>query len=331
MRKPVTIEAEGPGMPEIDANGDFGSFSIGNVVGIGAVTIRGLRFVGANNHNIGIHDLFDEILIEDSEFHPTTVDPFGSGITISFAQGNSLIMQNNTFSDGNVGVNFVKPNVFLLLNNTFSGQTVEAIRIDDGSGRVEGNTISDCGTEGCIVWTSGVDIELVGNMISADLSTPVNTAISVGALNGVLLIKDNQILGSGGTLDVTDINTFPIREAGITVSGGTATVSGNLITGAFKGINLDAGTAVSGRDNKVEDTGTAIVAHGPGISIQFSDLIRYSFPLGGGGQDAQAFKCNWWGDVNGPQSADGLDPNIFTPWATDLVAGTSATTCTGGN
>ncbi|MCZ6856837.1 MAG: right-handed parallel beta-helix repeat-containing protein [Gemmatimonadetes bacterium] len=218
--------------------------------------------------------------------------------------------------------------------NLFTGVST-GISLNDGTiGLIQGNIFSNCAfpAAACVILQEGGAVSVIGNTMTIDISNPIGGGIL--ANGGVHVIDGNIITGVGQGAAAAGPLRFPMQGAGIDVGGGTlvTSLSNNTIMNAFEGLRF-AGPkiTVTGTDNVVKDVEVGIQAFGSGhnVTISSSDFTNYVRAM-----DIFAvtpiLTCNWWGTVLGPQNIAALDAGIFTPWALVPVAGTTTTTCTGG-
>ena len=197
--------------------------------------------------------------------------------------------------------------------------------------RVEGNTITECGIQGCIRAVGGPQVEIVGNHLATtaeretsygNVTGVVRSAIDAVSTTTHVLIANNIIEGLGGS--------FAFPEGAIRVrSGAEATVNDNVVTAAILAITVDNGGVIQGSDNRLEAVGTAWSATGGTLVDQYSDAVAYDVAISGTAGLIDV-RCNWWGSTAGP----GTVPEVagltvqYTPWADQPVAGTGDRSCT---
>lgn len=346
IHRPVTIVGNGIGPTLVPAD-PSAEFTAGlTVVADGNTTIRNLRFEGYTEAiQIGESpgtDPYDLVAIDG--VHIQVPDGFNSGVTAfgpaHEADGRRIEVRNSTIIGGWRGLH-VQEDVpdFHAIGNTFSGQTFElasAIGFSSGaSGRIEGNSLTRC--DECVNVgggdrTRGV-VEIVGNHVTIDFDDhPTNDVIV--AAGAFVEIAGNLVEGVGGTREPNDQATWPIRSHAIHVgSAGQAEIRGNTVTGAFfaYGVGPSVGT-VQGLDNVADGVQTGFLSfftEGK-VTFQSSDFTNYQVPLHIDDITGFDLTCNWWGSTDGPQGAVAPDPSVYTPWATAPVAGTSTTSCSGG-
>jgi hypothetical protein len=342
--KPVTITAEGPGMPTIDAGGALVSFGVGHVAG-GAVTISHLRFTGGV---VGQVILNAPSTTKDgattniigNEFHPPhEVGQPGPdwGIYLSNMDSSTVNVDSNTFIGGDQGISGAQiPGVVVnVAANTFTGQTYHAIFTANADVSavysVTGNIFTDCSSgAACVMSFSRMSI--VNNTFTAHIGNPFLNAINISLQNGDLtpfVITNNTITGNGHhSTDRTAPATYPIQDAAISVTSGVATVVGNHITNAFEGIASINAANITATDNVITTTFAPLTGGGGGAGIFTANWNDFSDYITGVGNPTQLnlgalnVQLNWWGQVSGPTQ---IDPVIgsaaYTPFATAPVAG----------
>jgi hypothetical protein len=339
--QPVTFTSNDEGRPTIDAAGSAFGFLV-NAVPSGTVTFDYLRFVGPGTNSIYALGTYDQVLVDDSRFEVSGQ----SGIlgVASTEEGAKVTVQNSEF-DGDAGVGgtvgtFAASGVHMdVLNSTFSSFTFSGIQYQTGStGRIEDNTVTDCGTQGCIrtVALQGATVEIVDNAVSVDFGSTARWGI-VGD-DGPMVVQDNTVTGVGNGAPLTDRAAYPF-EAGIRIGlvalgtpgpGNATTLSDNTVTNAAVGIQTEE-AQVAGSDNFVTTAHTGIedLSSSSGF-INWSDITGYQTAIDGEGN--LNLTCNWWGSSTGPTPVgDAItDPDVYTPWAVAPVAGPATGSCTGG-
>ncbi len=242
--------------------------------------------------------------------------------------GGNIDFINNQLADATTGVDPFNHNLILFT----SGAT----------GRIEGNTIDGCGVGSCILVAGGAVVHVVSNDIT--IHEAHGTRFGIDGFGGfdpndpastppTLFIEDNTIVGVGGTsgTDPDNPNAYAIKESGIKIENGTATVFRNSVSNARGGLlAVNGGTFTDGSDNVVDQVLSGLASFNQSsATIRSSDFTNYRVALEGEFA-AGSLTCNWWGSILGPVNAQGVNQDVFTPWATTPVAGTSTTTCSGG-
>lgn len=341
INKPVVIE--GVGFPTLDAEGmnynlavDFAS---GDATPVGAVVIRGVKFVNGLWTNLWISNIYDTVLIEESEFHPHETggaepfeDRFYSAGVAAFASGQGVTVRKSRFLEGAIGV--IGDRDVLVESSYFRGQSNAAIH--GGDVDAVGNTVDGCDYHGWCFFLGDfhnpVHLEIRDNRI--ETGQPVHNPIVVIGGRGTAVITGNTVLGTssaGNPLDPTRANEG-LPGSGIDLSNlESVEVSGNTIKNVYQGVMFgDAVLTATGRGNTIENVIHGFMAFaGTDLTFRFSDITNYA------GQPAVVFEggaldisCNWWGSAAGPSNAADLSP--YRPWATAPIAGTDATSCSGG-
>ena len=335
VNKPVTIEAEGPGVPVLDGTGGVRGFDVGGSPGItsgaGAVTIRGLSFQNMFETGIHVTGNYDLVVVENSVFFPST-NGLASGVFVSGANGNGITIQGNTFTGGAVGVHVGTTPGVLVLDNGFDNQGTNPVR-----GPIElmqGNTITRCHGQ-CVevAGFAGSSLTVIDNSWTVDISDPIVAALNIdeGALADAVVIEDNSVIGIGGTHDPSIAETFPMHFAGININTGSVELSRNTVEGAFHAIVFNNVGTVTASDNTIDGVNVAWQAFGSvgSGSIHSNDITNFGVPFQGPGFTPGSLTCNWWGSVFGPDPGPGPDPDIFTPWATAPIANSAGGLCDG--
>lgn len=370
IAKALTIRGEGPGKPMLDAQGARSNFDIRNVVG-GAVVLRGLRLGGTwvstdesprpgYGANINIEGSYSAITVESSDFSPSgqlvAYDmpapgqprlSHNSGVWVYNAVGHGVLVRNNTFSGGDVGVGGSGTTI-IVRSNVFRGQSNAAVAQGSSGGNtvIEDNSISDCGTAWCIAAFSvqHASLTVAGNRITVE--APRRTSRAILADNRDVTIVDNVITGVGGAR--IDRSSYPIMYAIAAHSSRTnATtnyrIHGNTVTGAYSGIDFasvvqfgtDGPVAAEATNNRISEVATPFSGSG-GAGLLTAKLHRNDFSsYVGTDRDGEGttFKsvelsCNWWGSASGPTGY--LPPSwvaLVAPVATAPIAGRPDVLC----
>ncbi len=350
IAKPVTMTAEGPGMPTLDAGSNLDVLIISHVA-TGPVNITNLRFTGAVQSQIvvrstGLASDHATTNIKHNEFDgPVEVNQLGpaGAVVMTNLDSGVVNVDSNTFIGGDAGATTQQtPGATLNIRwNTFTGQTFAAVPIanfDAGANiDVEANVFVDCaGNNSCV--TSNMHIRVVGNTFTVHIANPVQSAIFIvpGTDPAVSTITDNVIVGVGhSTTNRWAAMTYPFQNQAIGVSGGSANVLRNSVTNAVVCIDAWSGAAIVATDNVVTKTFAPFASAGQGaglLSANWNDLTDYINAVGYTGAldlGALNIRCNWWGQASGPISVPGAIPvTTYTPFASAAVAGTSHTGCT---
>lgn len=335
--QPVTIRGIGGGEPVLDGTGACWALDVSRVPE-GLVHVRGVRVVAGFCGGIAVSNEYDEVLVEEATFAGA-----GSGIAVNngVVAGRRVTVRRSDFVGDHASIT-ADPDagVVTVEDNVMSGRGTSISFAGGVSGRIADNLLTGCGPGGsaCIaaggfVFRPGAAgaVDVVGNTIEVELAGQLPSGMLIG--DGDHRILDNVIRGIGRDPSApTPEERFPLTLAGIeVVDGATAEVSGNRVENAFIGLQFGHPVTVHGLDNIVSDVDTGIQSFPDSeIEIHSSDITDYRMALAAGGPASQQdLTCNWWGDASGPANAGG-DPAIYTPWATQPVAGTSTTTCDGG-
>ena len=301
--RPMTLTADPLTLPIVDGEGACFVAEI-NGVGAGLVTIRSLRFVNSSCNALAVQNVYDQVIIEDSQFE-------APGLTVSgsVVGGSGVVVRNNLF----VGTD--------MLINT------------GANGLIQGNTFSNCAgpAEACLTVTEGGAVSVIGNTMTIDISNPLSAGITTNG--GLLVIEGNSITGIGrNTGAPPGPLQFPIQLAGIDVQNGTVvtSLSNNTIMNAFRGLRFNDNAMATGTDNVIEDVEVGIQAFGPlnTITISSSDFTNYVTPMDVEfANPVPILTCNWWGFDTGPVAPEVPDASLYTPWATVPIANEPAVVC----
>jgi hypothetical protein len=332
--QPVTFTSSDEGSPTIDADGSAFSFIV-NAVPSGEVRFENLEFVGAGTYSIWSQGTYDQVVVDNARFEVSGT----SGVTAqgSTEEGANVTVQASTFVSappnlGTVGT-FAINTDFDVLSSEFSGFSFSGIQYQTGAtGRVEGNTVTDCGLNGCIrtVNLNGATVEIIDNYVSVNFGSSARWGI-VGD-DGPMVIQDNTVTGVGNGADLTDRASYPF-QAGIRIGlvalgspgpGNATTLSGNTVTNAAVGIQTDT-AEVAGSDNFITTVHTGIEDLPGSVGfITESDVTGYQFAIDGLGN--LDLTCNWWGSAAGPTAVGvSITADVYTPFATGPIAGTGGT------
>ena len=361
ITKPVTIEAATDAVtpPVIQTNVDGANGFAIDAVRSGTVAFRRLSFTstGTGVTSIAAFTTYDQVTVDTSTFTlgPGSQGVFGGSSTVT---GAKVVVMNSSFTGGDLGVyasgdgdEVGNPIVataphFDVLNSRFHDFTFSGIQYQVGaSGRISGNTVGACGSNGCIRSRFDNQIEISGNAVTVDADRiTFNRHIRWGiaadvTVGGSLLIVGNTVTGVGGGGDPSNPASYAIQFAGIglgqispgstIVMLGDATVSRNIIVNADTGLSAhDA--LITGTDNVI--TGTLVGIAGvsvtttTSVSLNRSDVTSYVIPIAGDG--LVDLTCNWWGTDAGPLNVPvGVLATVFTPFATTPIANNAGVTC----
>lgn len=350
ISKPVTITAEGPGMPTLDAGGGAKVFGIQNVLS-GAVTISKLKFTGGTSGQVTVNNNVATANITENEFHPPQtqpypVEPLGYlfGLQVSGSGIGTVNIDHNAFIDGDLGitVGWDAATQLNITQNTFASQVTSAVTM---SGRtataynytIERNSFEDC-LNPCIF--TKIPVRVVNNTFTVHIGRPsrgpmISLYVQDGNLNPST-VTDNTIIGMGNNATArTDSATYPVRGPAIIAYAGVADVSRNRITNTFLGIGSWNGATVTASDNVIQTTFAPLTGWGGTATSltanwnDFSDYltaVEHAGPLNLG---ALNIRCNWWGQATGPTSIYPAVPmEVYTPFALAPVAGQTHAGCT---
>jgi hypothetical protein len=213
-------------------------------------------------------------------------------------------------------------------------------------GEIADNVIDGCGLGQCITVSGSSDADIVGNQITAygDQRTRIGIVVSDGFLGShrasTARVLGNRVIGVGGNPANVGGHAIGCEEWGqgcgpVVVEGGSQVqLSSNELANGNMGIYVRTGASVTGRDNRVSQVGRGIAIYNDGshADLRFNDItgatiLDIDHSAATPGSD---LSCNWWGSAAGPSAvASPQAPGIYTPWATQPVAGTGATSCSG--
>lgn len=238
-------------------------------------------------------------------------------------------------------------------NSSFTGGA--AWYQSGASGDIESNTFDDCQHRTCIRvagpfsgQSQAQPVRVIGNTITATFPDQHETAIWFTGASGFapnFEIQGNQIVGVVAQPgDRDDPTSYSFRSDAMRIDnpGAAGVVSSNSMSGAYHGITVAGGGSVTGMDNMIAAIHTAVRASDVDIGgnvfglgtlrLISSDFTDYVVPISADGAfNTGDLSCNWWGDANGPIGVDaGIVADVYTPWATNPVAGLSITSCSGG-
>ena len=225
-------------------------------------------------------------------------------------------------------------------NSTFTGGAGLWYQ-NGGSGLIQNNTI-DCGHgSACIRVRSDGNasqpepVRILGNQVTS-LTGSHGRGIWLTELDaGPYEVRDNVLNGTthgGNRSDPADYTfgegiSFQNLEAG-------GEVTGNTIGGTFVSFAAEGGTgSASVDDNSASASWSPVSAvNGAQMTAHSNDFTDYQVAIDPNEPFASgALTCNWWGDAAGPTGLDAsIASDVYTPWATASVAGTSTTSCSGG-
>lgn len=219
------------------------------------------------------------------------------------------------------------------------------------TGRVSDNLFDGCGHGQCVGGINKSILEVSDNefRIYEDHKTRFVIVGSDG-FGGTdpegrevdITVTDNLITGIGGNYknDPGNPDAYAIKLGGLLIENlGRMEAHRNTIVNANMGISvLNGGVLSAGQDNIIQEVRTAVAAYdfiGLGESLanlQNNDFTDYFTSILNDTFDPDSdLTCNWWGTTAGPQNMQGAQSStsITTPWATEPVAGSSVTSCTG--
>ncbi|MGD8866424.1 MAG: Ig-like domain-containing protein [Gemmatimonadales bacterium] len=342
--RPVTIEAApgaAPIIQVVDLGGEVSQRTAFRLdVDSGSVIVRNLAFEIQEGYAAIYADGFDQLEVEGSNF-TLGRDVLSGVLAANPATPTALAtVRSGTFIGGTLGVFATQSARVDVFESSFSDHGFGSIQYQNSAtGRIEGNTVTECGINGCINVVAAEQVEIVGNQLATtaervtgyqSVTGTVRLGISVG--NGtheifppvtLALIENNILEGLGGS-------AFPEGAIKVSGSGSTEVTSrGNLIRSTVVGVAVSGVGLIHGSDNRLEVVDTAWVAHGGTLVDNYSDAVEYDVGLAGNSGVIDV-RCNWWGSDAGPQKVfiTGDLTVSYTPWATQPVAGTGDRSCT---
>jgi hypothetical protein len=243
--KPVVIEANVGDTPLLRTGEQYG-FVITNAAP-GTVTIRGLHFEMAGLHAVVAMNQYDQVVVEDSRFSATAGGPSPFGLPYGFVSlrasngppGSNFIVRRNIVVGGHWAIMASRARA-QFVGNTTRGQATGGIEFDGSSGLIEGNTVSECGQEYCIlVLEAPGGVAVVGNTVRNEHPRRVQTGIGVFG-GGTVRIEDNQVIGTGGSGRSPGDHAFAwgIHMTGAAAEQQHATVLRNRVSGANDGLKF---------------------------------------------------------------------------------------------
>jgi hypothetical protein len=246
-----------------------------------------------------------------------------------------------------------------MLNNQFSEDISDSevvgffhhvVMYSGSTGRVSDNLFDGCGHGQCVTVINRSVVEVSDNEFR--IYEDQNTRFVIVGSDGTggqdpygreveVTVIDNVIMGIGGNPEDNPENpdAYAIKLGGLLIENlGRMEAHGNTIVNANMGISvLNGGILYGGQDNRIDQVRAAVAAYdfiGLGESsatLKSNDFTNYVIAMDTGNLDSNSdLTCNWWGSVNGPHNPEGIQPAVYAPWATEPVAGSSITGCSGG-
>jgi hypothetical protein len=316
----ILVQADNVVVHDLTVDGDNPALSGGFDVGGANVDARnGIItnhsagvFTGLEVYNTTVKNIYLRGIYASSggtfNFHHNTVTNVqaqNASIAI-FAWYGPGIMANNTVSYANDAISANHSKGIQFLNNTVthSGSGVHTDNAGDGGGfadLIQGNTISDCNTDGY-----GIFVFVPYIAPTVNNNTITNCAVGLSAWGQGLpvttqfknnTVTGNMATGSAGAYITTD-------QIGYSYNDVSVNFSGNVITGFETGIYLTA-DAQSWTPGWISKTVTATFhlnqIYGNTSAAEKGTTGTYMADL----------ESNWWGSSSGPSGITGLD---YIPW-----------------
>jgi hypothetical protein len=230
---------------------------------------------------------------------------------VFFRQDTRGVIQRNRITGGAQGIFLELAGVVEVLDNTISAQPSGASNasidlrglatVGGGAHVVRGNRLSQCPNT-CIK-SIDVNASIVENVIEGRVADLTRTAISV--TGGRVTVSRNTIDSPDEVTDRSNVNAYAFPAYGIAISRGTtptyqATVDSNSVRHAYVGILASDIPAVTGQDNVVTLTNTALQVLTAGPAVHRNDFTDYILAASGVGQPPGSLSCNYWGSASAP-------------------------------
>jgi hypothetical protein len=345
--KAITLEGAAGPVPTLTTTGT--QFVLETNFTSGTATFRNLNLVSALADEALLLMEFDQVLVDNVDI--TVTDPGSTGILAlpTAVAGAKVTIQNATITGGNNGVFADSLVVMDILNSSFGGQASSNIHYQLGAaGLVQGNTIGPCGSYSCFnrfgsaTVANADSMRFVGNTLTA--TAPGQTQYAVRFAPGDLeySVRNNVVTGAVPVGDRNVNSSYSFTNSGVWINFPVTSgdVSGNVISSARYGLRASGGFAQpTGSNNTISAVKWGIrISDGGGqpgsLAIHSSDITDFVYSMAAHGTSVFGtgdLTCNWWGDITGPKDFGSVvAADVYTPWATGSVAGTSTTSCSGG-
>jgi len=328
LDKAVTIE------PESDADVTVhGSLLMGHETG--TVTIRGITLVqGESAGAVSGSGTYADVLLEELTFLESSAS--FEATTVSDAH---VVVRNVDFlGGGRAGLSAYSAPWMEVLDSYFEAQTgLSSLQFQGGQdGLILRNRFEECGWRGCIRVVNAGTVLIAENTIRTTARAEVfEERFGSGVIAGLVAdgvdvtAERNVVVGVGPVSDPNDQSTYPMSQFGALTAwygAGSTTFRDNEVRNAGVGIGGWA-LSLTATGNVVEDVHTALYLQGallPSVDIRENDFTGYvvSIEVYGDPVAPGSMTCNWWGDENGPQNPIGAGAGVYTPFATEPIAGT---------
>lgn len=352
VNRPVSFEAAPGSAPVIRVKGlggdEPGRRGFRVSLTAGTVSFRGLTIEMPEGYAAILAQPAGELSVDGVRF---VLGPDVMGVVAAYpaTPTSRVTVRDTAVSGGLAGVLANAGARVAVLESEFSDQGFSNIQYQmEASGRIEGNTISECGIFGCIRAVGAEYVEIVDNHLASTdgrvtryqeangIEGSVRGGIVVETVQGATqpllvraLIENNTIEGLGGFGLATGITTAGSR------SGPTEVVArGNIIRSTYGGIYVKNGPGeFLGSDNRMESVGFAYAAVGGTLVDNYSDVVNYNLAVWALFSTSEAtidVRCNWWGSASPPEDVggEGWPTVLYEPWTSAPVAGTGDRSCT---
>jgi hypothetical protein len=206
-----------------------------------------------------------------------------------------------------------------------------SLQFQRSSGSVQRNRFEECGWRGCIRVINAGTVLIADNDIRTTARREVfEERYGTGVITGLVADGDDvtavrNVVEGVGPVDPNDRDSFPMSLYGglsVFLNQGTTTFQDNVVRNAGVGIWANA-ESVTATDNVFEGVHTGLSLSVGSAEVHRNDFDDYEVSLEvTGPAPAGGATCNWWGDVAGPASPVGVASDVYTPWATEPIAGT---------
>ncbi len=229
VSRPVTIEAKGGAAPVLQTAAQSATFFVDGYTA-GTVVIDGLNFEittpypgpdGLNTYAIYATGTYAGLTVRNATF---TVGPVArGGIAVITSTVAPTVSVDNVSIDGGVFAIAAIDVTLDVTNSQFLNGRNRRVQYSRSSGRIEGNSFSDCGSAWCVhVRDPQSSVDIVNNTFAAHTLT----GVSAPDLNTPVFIR----LGATATVTGNDIQGCGYWSCISVESGATALITGNTFT-----------------------------------------------------------------------------------------------------